>query len=313
MDERAHGMVWATFAADALALGAHWIYDPAVVRKRFGQVDRYLAPGPDSYHPGKAAGDQTHYGDQMLVLLESLAENGGRFHLDDFADRWRTLFRDYRGYVDKATKATLQRFAQGHGPEISGSSSSDLAGAGRIAPLVYAYRVDPEACLAAVRAQTAMTHNHPEVVEAAGYFARVALHVLSGRHPADALEIGLAELSLRDPAASWVRHGLESASMETEAAVLDFGQSCAVDGAFPSVVHLIARYADDLREGLIQNVMVGGDSAGRGLLVGMVLGAHLGYGALPTEWTEGLRAGEKIRRLLERIDGAKRGQQTHGF
>lgn len=306
MDEKAQGMLWAAFAADALALGAHWIYDPAEIRKRFSRVEHYLAPAPGTYHSGKAAGDLTHYGDQMLVLLESLAENGGRFHLPDFASRWRRLFTDYRGYVDKATKATLQRFTEGHGPEASGSSSTDLAGAGRAVPIVYAYRHDPEGCLAAARAQTAMTHNHPSVVEAAAYFARVTLQVLSGRHPVDALETVLHQMPLQDPLDTWVRHGLESASMETEAAVLDFGQSCAVDGAIPSVVHLMVRYAQDLREGLIQNVMVGGDSAGRGLLVGMVLGAHNGFEALPREWVEGLRAGEKIRRLAERID------QAHG-
>jgi len=312
MDHKARGMLWAAFAADALALGAHWIYDPAAIRKRFGRVEHYLAPGPDSYHSSKAAGDLTHYGDQTLVLLESLAETGGRFHLVDFAERWRRLFTDYRGYVDKATKAALQRFADGHGPETSGSSSTDLAGAGRVAPVLYAYRNEPQGCLAAVKAQTAMTHNHPTVVEAAAYFARVTLGVLSGKHPADALETVLHEMALQEPLVSWVRHGLESASMETEAAVLDFGQSCAVDGALPSVVHLIARYADDLRESLIQNVMVGGDSAGRGLLVGMVLGAHRGFEALPREWVEGLRAGEKIRRLAHRIDEAHGAQKIPG-
>ncbi len=305
-------MLWAAFAADALALGAHWIYDPAVIRKRFGRVEHYVTPGPDSYHPGKGAGDLTHYGDQMLVLLESVAENGGRFHLSDFASRWRNLFKDYGGYVDKATKATLQRFGEGHGPDASGSSSSDLAGAGRMAPVLYAYRDDPQECVAAVEAQTAMTHNHPMVLTAAAYFARVTLHVLAGSPPGDALEAVLYEMSLQGPLATSVRHGLESASMETEAAVLDFGQSCAVDGAFPSVVHLIVRYAEDLREGLIQNVMAGGDSAGRGLLVGMVLGAHHGYAGLPREWVDGLRAGERIRRLLERIDEAKRAAKTAG-
>lgn len=305
-------MLWAAFAADALALGAHWIYDPAVIRKRFRRVEHYVAPGSDSYHPGKEAGDLTHYGDQMLVLLESLAKNEGRFNLSDFALRWRNLFKDYRGYVDKATKATLKRFSEGHGPDASGSSSSDLAGGGRMVPILYAYRDDPQGCVAAIQAQTAMTHNHPLVLEAAAYFARVTLHVLEGSPPGDALEAVLHEMSLQDPLTTYVRHGLESATRETEAAVLDFGQSCAVDEAFPSVVHFIVRYAEDLREGLIQNVMAGGDSAGRGLLVGMVLGAYHGSERLPREWVEGLRAGERIQRLLERIDQAKRTSKTAG-
>lgn len=309
MDEKRQGMLWAAFAADALALGAHWIYDPKVLRKRFERLEQYVTPGSDSYHTGKSAGDLTHYGDQMLVLLESVAACHGRFDLQDFARRWQNLFRNYTGYVDKATKATLQRFAEGYGPEASGSSSTDLAGAGRIAPVIYALWNDPKGCVAAARAQTAMTHNNATVVEAAAYWTVVTQEVLLGKHPEDALESALQKLSLPEAFASWVRHGLESAAMETEAAVLDFGQSCAADGAFPSVVHCIARYANDLREGLIQNVMVGGDSAGRGLLVGMVLGAYHGFQAIPTEWIEKLLAGPKIRACVEQIELA-RGQQV---
>lgn len=304
MQDKAQGMLWAAFAADALALGAHWIYDPEAIKERFGRVDHYLSPGPGSYHPGKEAGDLTHYGDQMLVLLESVAESEGRFVLSHFASKWLDLFRDYKGYKDKASTGTLERFAEGHGPETSGSSSTDLAGAGRMAPIVYAYRDDLEGCVAAAQAQTAMTHNHPFVLEAAAYFARVTLKVLWGSPPVDALQDALREGAFGDPIASWVQQGLESASMDTDAAIVDFGQSCAVDGAFPSVVHLIARYDEDLREGLIQNVMAGGDSAGRGLLAGMVLGAHLGISAIPRAWLDGLRCRDKIRKWAERIDQA---------
>ncbi len=305
MDDKRQGMLWAAFAADALALGAHWIYDPKVIKQRFGRVEQFRVPEPDSYHPGKSAGDLTHYGDQMLVLLESIAACQGRFDLQDFAVRWQSLFKNYKGYVDKATRGTLQRFAEGHGPEESGSTSTDLAGAGRIAPVIYALWDRPEACVEAARAQTAMTHNHPTVIDAAVYWTWVTQKVLKGQDPEDALESTLQELAFPEVFTSWVGHGLESASMETEAAVLDFGQSCAVDGAFPSVVHLVAKYADNLREGLIQNVMVGGDSGGRGLLVGMVLGAHHGFRAIPEEWIHGLRAEEKIRRCVEEIDRAR--------
>jgi len=40
------------------------------------------------------------------------------------------------------------------------------------------------------------------------------------------------------------------------------------------VIHLIAKYENNLQDALIENVMTEGDSAGRGLLVGMILGAH---------------------------------------
>ena len=60
------------FVADALSLGVHWVYNTGVIDKKFGRVDRYYDP-LTSYHKGKRAGDFTHYGDQMLVLLESLS------------------------------------------------------------------------------------------------------------------------------------------------------------------------------------------------------------------------------------------------
>jgi ADP-ribosylglycohydrolase len=96
-----------------------------------------------------------------------------------------------------------------------------------------------------------------------------------------------------------VRRGLESAGMETEQAVLEFGQSCDQRGAVPSVVHLVARHEADLKEALVQNVMAGGDSAARGLLVGMLLGAHLGLESIPPEWLASLKKRDHILELLE--------------
>ncbi|MBW2093157.1 MAG: ADP-ribosylglycohydrolase family protein, partial [Deltaproteobacteria bacterium] len=67
---------------------------------------------------------------------------------------------------------------------------------------------------------------------------------------------------------------------------------------FPSVVHLVARYENDLKEALVQCVMAGGDSAARGLLVGMLIGAHLGTESLPEEWLSELRKKDQILELL---------------
>jgi ADP-ribosylglycohydrolase len=89
--------------------------------------------------------------------------------------------------------------------------------------------------------------------------------------------------------------------MESVAAVGKLGQSCHTPDAFPSVVHLIVKYERDLREALIQSVMAGGDSAARGMMVGMVLGAHLGKGSLPEEWIAGLKKGEEIKSLLGQL------------
>ncbi|MEN8689400.1 MAG: ADP-ribosylglycohydrolase family protein, partial [Desulfobacterales bacterium] len=111
MKKKAEAMVLASFAADSLALGAHWIYDTAVIDNEFGRVDRLRKPAPDSFHDTKEAGEFTHYGDQTLVLLSSIADCGG-FDLDHFARSWQNLFQDYTGYRDHATRETLKNFAE---------------------------------------------------------------------------------------------------------------------------------------------------------------------------------------------------------
>ena len=182
MKEKAKAMVLASFAGDSLALGAHWIYDTERIAREFGRVESLLAPKPDSYHPTKRKGQFTHYGDQAFVLLQSLAARK-TFDLADFAERWRKLFAAYTGYYDKATKGTLQNFAVGLGPEASASFSNDLAGAARIAPLVYLLRDDPETLAAAARTQTAMTHGDPLTIDAAEFFARAACGYSGGKPP----------------------------------------------------------------------------------------------------------------------------------
>ncbi|MCP4717208.1 MAG: ADP-ribosylglycohydrolase family protein [Deltaproteobacteria bacterium] len=74
---------------------------------------------------------------------------------------------------------------------------------------------------------------------------------------------------------------------------------CEIDAAFPATIHLIVKYEDDLRKGLIRNVMAGGDFAARGMIAGMVLGARLGMDSIPDEWLADLKAREEIEGLLE--------------
>jgi ADP-ribosylglycohydrolase len=297
-----HGaIVLASLTADALALGAHWIYDTRQIDARIGRVDTLRAPLPNSFHKTKTRGDLTHYGDQTIVLLNALAESGG-FSVEVFARMWRDLFSaDYNGYRDHATKETLKQFEAGRPLTDIGSSSSDLGGAARIAPLVYFYQNDMDAMVAAVRQQTAMTHRNPDVIDSALFFAQVTAAVLRGKEPTVALQ-DVARLSFdRHPFEQWVSEGLGSHVRDTRAAIGQFGQACDVSAGFPGVVHLIAKYQDNPRDGLVENVMAGGDSAARGLLAGMVFGAYCGMDAIAQEWVADLNSRGVIERCLKAL------------
>jgi len=306
MNDNAKAMVLASLVADALALGVHWIYNTNVIDKKWGRVEHYIKPQRPTFHPSKDLGEFTHYGDQTLLLLRSVSGGNG-FDKNKFTEQWQVFFKTYEGYIDGATKATLENIKAGQEPTAAGSDSDDFAGAARIAPLVYCYRNDLTQLIDSARDQSAVTHNNQEVIDSADFFGRVALTVLKGEKPVKAIQQTVTEHFNRKPFSEWVAEGIKSAQEDTRQAMLDLGQMCEIQAAFPCVIHLIAKYEDNLKEGLIENIMAGGDSAGRGLTVGMVLGAHLGMEAIPEKWLSELKAYQEIVELMDQID-----QTTNG-
>ena len=297
MHDHVRAAVLAAFAADALSLGVHWIYNTRVIDRKYGRVETLLKPELAKFHAGKEKGDLTHYGDQMLLLLETVVAAGG-FDPQAFAARWQAFAANYGGYMDKASKETLENFSAGKRYPATGSASTDLAGAARIAPLLIHYHQRPEELVAAARDQTAVTHNHPEVIACAELYARAVFRVLAGSRPVAALKDALEETAGADRIRDFIAAGLDSQGLDTRAAILDLGQACEVAQALPSTIHLIASYEDDLKTALVENIMAGGDSAARGMLVGLLLGADQGRQAVPGDWLSGINAYRRISGLL---------------
>ena len=291
-------MVLGSFIGDALALGPHWIYDQAAIRNRFGKAQCYHPP-ISAYHPGKSAGDLTHYGDQTLVLLRSIAENGG-FGLAHFSASWRDFWENSAtiSYRDGATKSTLAHLQSG----APASTSQDIAGAARIAPLFLLKWDDDDALLAAVRAQTRFTHGDPSVIEAAEFFTRVVFALRRGSGMQDAME-NTMKLRWNSLAADGFENAVESAaSPEADSTELHrHGLSCHTEDALPAICHLLLRHWEDPATALIENTSAGGDSAARGMLLGLVYGAAFPVSGWPAQWTKDLHALPEINRLIQQL------------
>ncbi len=292
-----------SFIGDALALSAHWIYSQREIAEKLGRITGYAAPAT-SYHPGKQAGDFTHYGDQTMVLLRSLAKHG-RFDLSAFAAEWRAFWESPTtlSYRDGATKATLLNLQQGLPPENAASPSNDIAGAARIAPLFLLNWASSEDLIAAARAQTAFTHGDPSVIETAEFFARVTLAVQAGQTIADALRETASLKHWKAIPPEWFAAAAASqASSEADsAAAKAHGLTCHVPDAFPVICHLLLRHPTDATTSLTANVEAGGDSAARGLILGMIYGARGNAAALPSEWTTSLRSHAEIQQLTDQL------------
>lgn len=298
--ERHAGLLYGTLVADSLTLGAHWIYEQDEIARLCGRVTELQPAPPDSYHPGKELGAQTHYGDQALVLMESLETCGGNFVMDDFARRWRKFWDNSNAYRDRATKETLAHLAEGKGLTRAGSNSTELGGAARIAPLLAALRNEEKpTIIAAVRAQTALTHNTPEVIDTAEFLAHTVFMLMRGVSIPSALH-NTATLPFRvlkpEP---WLQKAEALGHLSVPEAVGELGQSCPLDKALPSVFAILLKHGDDPETALIENVMAGGDSAARGLVLGMLLGAAHGRRGLPDRWISPLLARPRLESFLQ--------------
>ncbi|MBE0555768.1 MAG: ADP-ribosylglycohydrolase family protein, partial [Proteobacteria bacterium] len=139
---------------------------------------------------------------------------------------------------------------------------------------------------------------NPLTIDAAEFFARAAVRILGGETPAAAFTAVAEDRFPGSPLAALVKDGITAKGDESVAAIGRFGRNCYAPAAFPGVIQIVTRYENDMKEALIQAVMAGGDSAARGMSVGMLLGAHLGEAAIPAPWLAGLERGAEIVALL---------------
>lgn len=260
--------------ADALSLGAHWIYDQEEIAKMFPQGIRKFSDPMTDCHKGKRAGDFTHYGDQTILLKKSLKDRGG-FDAEGWREDWLAGMRNFAGYADGATKEVLKTEGKVASP------SGDLGGAARIAPILD-LELPLGNAIEAVRAQTGLTHGDARVADAAEFFTRAAYAVKDGASFEDALGAAsdggiYKKLEVEDH--------LEKALRLRDEAFLKvakkLGQACGVDNGFPLALYFLLKPETDFLKTISDNAMAGGDSSARGMLIALLFAADDASAAEP--------------------------------
>jgi ADP-ribosylglycohydrolase len=272
----------AALVADSLSLGAHWVYDQEEIAEAFPHgITNFSAPLSE-YHKTKRAGDQTHYGDQAVMLHESIEARDG-FDTEGWREDWLAAMESYEGYTDGASRETIK--AEGKTP----SGSSDLGGAARIAPILD-LGLELEEAVVASRAQTALTHGDSSVADAAEFFTRAAYAVDAGSVFEDALDIAAEEGSYKR--LKVVKHLERARELRDEnfpAVAEMLGQACGVDQAFPLALYFLLRPQTDFEKTISDNALAGGDSSARAMLIALLFAAE--DADVAAEWVHVLRAG----------------------
>jgi ADP-ribosylglycohydrolase len=285
------GLLFGSYSADALSLGVHWIYDTNELAQKHGRLNEYKAPGADSYHPHKQAGDQGHVGDQSLCLLKFLVREK-KWCPSGFMDDWLGMWPEYDDYIDGATKSTLANVKNRSDKTQGGSDSVEIAGPARIAPLVshLASSTEEEVVRASVE-QTILTHRSPEAEESAAFLAKAGYRLIHGANLLDTLD---------ETAPVWALKKANSVLSEnTVDAIGKLGPACSISSALPSVLYLALKYGDNTETAFIENAMAGGDNCARGLALGMLLGAANGLPSIPERWVNELNAHDLLREFSQ--------------
>jgi ADP-ribosylglycohydrolase len=93
----------------------------------------------------------------------------------------------------------------------------------------------------------------------------------------------------------------ERKHLSTTEATAQLGQSCPLKNSFPSALLAVVQTPDDFAETLLRVLAVGGDNAGRAAIAGAMLGAHLGYRAIPDSLRQQLVVKDRIAKAVAMI------------
>ncbi|MEE8105673.1 MAG: ADP-ribosylglycohydrolase family protein [Planctomycetota bacterium] len=357
MKARANSAVTGALVADAASLGLHWIYDPERLAEVGGNKPEFLEPdirhykGTTAYfaHRDKHAGDSTHYGEQLKVLLRSLQACDQRLAVSDYERRFVESFGPggtFVGYIDFATRETLRLIDQAERDALTAAHAFDLGEHESDRALMEAKvmanvrRWNDEKLDQAMAKAVRITHGENEdLIAVVQEMARAVKRARTGFHGADDVQLpALSKLpalaaAVLDPGereaavehavrvtndndeavahghamahALWAaldgaspREAADAAANGAPAAVRDlytqalafggtasdaaahFGRACPLPESAPVIlVHM--RDATDFESAVRSNILAGGDSAGRAIVLGAVLGAAFG---VPADW-----------------------------
>jgi ADP-ribosyl-[dinitrogen reductase] hydrolase len=320
-DDKRRGGAYGLFIGDALAMPVHWYYNRHRLATDYGRVTDYLAPRnphPDSilwrsryvaanplgeilhaqarywgqreihYHQFLKAGENTLNLKICRLLIDSL-NHLGHYDSSDFLKRY-IAFMTTPGshndtYIEECHRNFFSNYSRGRPPHRCGQVEKHIGGIGGIIPLVLFHHDAPDLARQTALTHLALTHPGPKMAAAAAVVISILGELFNGATLYDAIieqAGGGRHALLGHPFTKWLK--------DPDDWVIGrrFSTACYVEDAIPAVVYLALKYHDDPEAALIANTNLGGDNAGRGAVLGALLGASHGLSGFPGRWVKGL-------------------------
>jgi ADP-ribosylglycohydrolase len=204
IQDRASGAIMGAFIGDALALGPHWYYNLAELRRDYGDwIDGYTDPKPGRYHYGLKAGQLSQAGFILRLMLRSLVDCGG-YDAEDFCRRMdEELFPLLDGtpvsgpgrYTSQSIREAWRRRVQQNLPWGQTGGHADTTEAiERTLAIAVRYALQPAQMASAIAANTILTQTDDTVVSMTVAFGAVLSLLVQGHTLDPELSSKLMEL-----------------------------------------------------------------------------------------------------------------------
>lgn len=321
--DRMKGAWWGAFVADALSMPVHGYATRDSIEKDYGYISDMQAP-KEPYRDFVLAGFPTsempkefdYIGDErrqdwtritthphkhlkagentlpMLLALHqaiSISESDG-FNLDAWMTRYRAVMTSPNGHRDTFIPSIHRRYfenlAKGKDPESNGCPDAHISDIIIFLPLIFTAYKNPkkthEDLMKAVR-KFSIGEN---TLNTTLFLMEVFFHIFSGVKLEDVLYKKMnpdRHYALAYPYRRWIKAANDDESMAQQ-----IGRTAELDKAIVLSIYLALKYGDDYESAIVANANIGGETTGRGALIGSLIAGQYGSQCIPAKWGDKL-------------------------
>lgn len=322
--DRVAGALFGMFIGDALAMPVHWYYNTKALRKDYGEVNRYLKPHnphPDSilwrssysasntsadilhgqkqfwgpkgkgihYHQFLEAGENTlnvKLARELLITMEQDGAYVAETWLERMISYLTTPGNHQDTYVEEYLRHFFTNYGRGKKPlECGRKDENHIGGFSLMLPLLIVFGQSPVDAKPLALEHLTLTHGGAAMEKWGACIASVLLRLLHGYSLQESIQTASNESPIElDYDQLWPLQDYPDDFVVGK----HFSSACYVDQSVPATIYLALKYRNDPQKALVANTMCGGDNAGRGVVLGAMLGALHGIDGWPSSWVEGL-------------------------
>ncbi len=336
ISDKFYGAWWGAFLGDALAMPTHGYSSQKMLQADYGTITDFAAAKPQ--HPESVLNAITppelpaqfdcigsarrelwkqyaihpHHnfeaGRNTLSLFLSLhmavaVTNGGAdFHFEDWMKRYQAVMTAPNGHPDTFIPAVHRKYfenlAAGKDVKKFGCPDAHIGDIMVFLPLILEGISDLHAAKRRLPKALAYFCTGETAPNTAYFVSEIVSMLVRGATLEDVLYTIMTpdrHFSLAYPYRRWIKN------REEESAINMMGRFARLEEAVPLSIYLSLKYAGDLKGALLANANIGGETCGRGALIGMFMGAQCGLKNMPQEMLAKLKYAGEIQALSKAV------------